>query len=237
MNAVNRGGRMSVLCQKRTHVMIILIPVFEPFFGFLLSEKSNLPKVELSKLNSQEVKSDMHVSDDLRELFRSLGSLTELRQKTPLLEQGEINRHAYFIESGCLRMWHTSDGSDTTVKFFLQGELCASLESFNQEEPSSFGIETIVPSIVRKLSKKKLEVEVSRSPILREYISSVLIHCAKDYQQLFLERIAKKPSDRYLSLVEEEPKIMEIVPLHYIASFLGITPVSLSRIRAKIESN
>ena len=179
----------------------------------------------------------MKVSEELRELFQSSGSSRELTPKTPLLAQGEVSRHAYFVESGCLRMWHIAGDSDVSVKFFLPGELCASLDSFYQEVPSDFGIEAIVPSIVRKFSKKELARKMEQSPSLREYFSAVMVHCAKDYQQLFLERIAKTPSDRYLTLVKEEPEILHIVPLHYIASFLGITPVSLSRIRAKVSSS
>lgn len=179
----------------------------------------------------------MQVSAELRDTFRRLGSLSELTPKSTLLEQGEVCTHAYFVESGCLRLWHTEAGSDVSVKFFLRGELCASLDSIRQELPSNYGIESIVPSIVRKLPRKILESEVHQSSGLRDYMSSVMVHCAKDYQQLFLERIAKSPTDRYRALLEEEPDVLEIVPLHCVASFLGITPVSLCRIRAKVASS
>jgi hypothetical protein len=56
-----------------------------------------------------------------------------------------------------------------------------------------------------------------------------------DYQDLFVDRIGKPPEERYRALLEQDPHVLDIVPLHYIASYLGITPVSLSRIRKKVQ--
>jgi len=115
----------------------------------------------------------------------------------------------------------------------MPGELCASLQSMHHQEPSKYELETITPCVVRMLDKSELEREAAKTPGLKDYISSVVVHCLVNYQDLFVDRIAKSPEERYRALITEDPAILDIVPLRYIASYLVITPVSLSRIRKK----
>ncbi|WP_120502386.1 Crp/Fnr family transcriptional regulator [Roseovarius sp. EL26] len=176
----------------------------------------------------------MKISQELQGLFSRLGVAKTFPKRFTLLHEGDVSRHAYFIETGCIRLWHNNDGADVSVKFFLPGELCASLQSMHREEPSKYELETITPCVVSMLDKSELEREAAETPGLKDYISSVMVHCLVNYQDLFVDRIAKAPEERYRALIEEDPAILDIVPLHYIASYLGITPVSLSRIRKKI---
>lgn len=177
----------------------------------------------------------MKVSQELQELFSQLGASRTFPKRFTLLHAGDVSRHAYFVESGCIRLWHNNDGVDVSVKFFVPGELCASLQSMHHEEPSKYELETITPCVVRMLGKSELERAAAERPGLKDYISSVMVHCLVNYQDLFVDRIAKAPEERYRALIAEDPAILDIVPLHYIASFLGITPVSLSRIRRKTQ--
>ena len=177
----------------------------------------------------------MKVSHELQRLFLQLGEARTLPKRFTLLRSGDVSRHAYFIESGCIRLWHNNDGADVSVKFFLPGELCASLQSMHTGEPSKYELETITPCFVRSLSKSELEQKASETPELQEYFSSIIVHCLVNYQDLFVDRIGKPTEEQYRALIEEDPDILNIVPLHYIASYLGITPVSLSRIRKKIH--
>ena len=177
----------------------------------------------------------MKVSQELQGLFSRLGTSRTFPKRFTLLHEGDVSRHAYFIESGCIRLWHNNDGSDVSVKFFLPGELCASLQSMHHQEPSRYELETITPCVVRVLDKSELEREAAKTPGLKDYITSVMVHCLVNYQDLFVDRIAKSPEERYRALIAEDPAILDIVPLQYIASFLGITPVSLSRIRKKTQ--
>ncbi|MCR9056941.1 MAG: Crp/Fnr family transcriptional regulator [Rhodobacteraceae bacterium] len=179
----------------------------------------------------------MKISPELRDTFRCIGKVRNLAKKECVLEQGDVSRHAYFVESGCLRLWHNDEGKDVSLKFFLQEELCASLQSFHQELPSKYGLETIAPSVVRVCTKQDLRNFMEQSPAFREYVDSVMVHCMANYQDLFADRISNSPEDRYQFLIEREPEVLNTVPLHYIASYLGITPVSLSRIRRKLEKS
>jgi len=176
----------------------------------------------------------MKIAPELRDTFRQIGEPKEYPKKFTLLEYGEVSMHAYFVESGCIRLWYNNDGQDISVKFFLPGELSASLESLYREEPSKYELETITPCIVRVATKTELQAKAAKSQALEDYLTSVIVHCMADYQDLFVDRIGSPPEHRYRALIEQDPEILDLVPLHYIASYLGITPVSLSRIRKKV---
>lgn len=159
----------------------------------------------------------------------------EIRKRQPLLHQGDVSKCAYFVESGCLRIWHNNDGADITVQFFVAGDIVASLESFMHEIPSDFSIEAVVPTVVREVNRSKFDALMARSPEFKSYMFDALVSRVADYQKLFLNRIMESPENRYRQLVEKDPQLFDIVPQHYLASYLGITPVSLSRIRKKVE--
>ena len=144
----------------------------------------------------------------------------EILAKTILLAEGEIAKNAYFIEKGCIRIWFNDNGKDITLQFFFEGEMITSIESFKTNTPSLYSIETIEPCIAHVISKKNL--------ILERLVF---------YQKLFLSRIKDKPQKRYEDLILTSPKIINRVPLQYISSFLGLTPVSLSRIRGRSSNN
>ncbi len=177
----------------------------------------------------------MKISPELLDTFLQLGEIRKFTRKFTLLREGEVSRHAYFVESGSIRLWYNNDGADISVKFFLPGELCASMDSFYHEAPSKYELETITPCVLRVATKPEILQKMAEMPGFDDYISSVMVHCMADYQDLFVGRIGKPPADRYRALLKDDPEILNIVPLHYIASYLGITPVSLSRIRRKTQ--
>ena len=153
--------------------------------------------------------------------------------KTMLLREGEVSVKAYYIIKGCLRLWFNNNGKDITFQFFFEKEGVSSMESFRLQEPSLFNIETIEPCTLLVLTKKTFELLVNDMPGYNDYLHEVLHKRLAHYSKLFLSRIKNTPQERYAELLKEYPHIIQRVPQHYIASYLGITPVSLSRIRNK----
>jgi CRP-like cAMP-binding protein len=151
--------------------------------------------------------------------------------RTILLREGEVSKKAYFIEKGCIRLWFNNNGKEITFQFFFEGEGVSSIESFNADLPSLFTIETLEPCIIHAIKKKDFTTVVSASPEISKDIQKHILERLIFYQKLFLSRIKDNPQKRYEELVDNYPKILQRVPQHYIASYLGITPVSLSRIR------
>ena len=154
--------------------------------------------------------------------------------KTTLLHEGDVAKSAYFIKKGCLRIWFNDNGKDVTFQFFFENQGVSSIESFKSGQPSLFSLETIEPSTLLVISKTNLDIMVKEIPGYQEFMNEHIFQRLTHYSKLFLSRIKNNPQERYLELLTENPQIIQRVPQHYIASYLGITPVSLSRIRNKV---
>ncbi|QHV99347.1 Crp/Fnr family transcriptional regulator [Spirosoma endbachense] len=157
--------------------------------------------------------------------------------KTILLREGDISRKAYLIEKGCLRVWFNNKGDDITFQFFFENRTVSSIESFRKSIPSLFSIETIEPCTlwwIDKTSVDKIIEEVSALPAMRSQILEALFGRTLDYMKHFLSFIRDTPQERYEHLLTQNPHIVQRVPQHYIASYLGVSSVHLSRIKAKI---
>jgi CRP-like cAMP-binding protein len=154
--------------------------------------------------------------------------------KTLLLSEGEIAKNVFIIKKGCLRMWFNKDGKDITMQFFLENSAVASIDSFISGEPSLFNIESVEPCELMIIDKALFEDIQRVSPDFSQRFNKILFQRFRNYAQLFLSRIRDTPQERYEALIKEHPEIIQRIPQHYIASYLGITPISLSRIRNRL---
>lgn len=163
--------------------------------------------------------------------FSHLFKRQEIPAKTILLREGQVSKTGYFIEKGCIRIWFNNNGKDITFQFFFEGEGVSSVESFRTNQPSLFTIESIEPSVIYSISKKDFDFILDQSPLIKQSVEEQTFQRLVFYQRLFLSRIKDNPQKRYEELIQQRPEILQRIPQHYIASYLGITPVSLSRIR------
>jgi len=163
--------------------------------------------------------------------FSHLFKRENVSARTILLREGEVARKIYFIEKGCFRLSFNNDGKDITFQFFFENEGISSAESFRYDQPSLYSIESLEPSIVHSLTKTDYLKIIENSSLIKQDIEEQTIQRLLYIEKLFLSRIKNSPEERYKELLEQYPQILQRVPQHYIASFLGITSVSLSRIR------
>jgi CRP-like cAMP-binding protein len=155
--------------------------------------------------------------------------------RTILLEEGKVSRYGYYIVEGAVRLWFNNKGKETTFQFFFEGEGVSSIESFRTGQPGLFTIETITAAKLLRISKDDFEFIVNNVPGLKDEMEAVMFRRMLHYSKMFLSQIKDTPQERYEALIAERPHILQRVPLQYIASYLGITPVSLSRIRNRLH--
>ncbi|PXY47244.1 Crp/Fnr family transcriptional regulator [Flavobacterium hydrophilum] len=161
----------------------------------------------------------------------------EVSAKTILLEEGEISKRLFIIEKGCIRVWFNNNGKDLTTQFFFENQSVASIESFIKKLPSPVFVETIEPSVLWWIHKSDVDIileEIKEIPELRDHLINRLFQRTFDYIHHFVSFIKDSPAQRYLNLSEENPQIIQRVPQHYIASYLGVSTVHLSRIKSKL---
>lgn len=177
------------------------------------------------------------LSDEKWIEYTNLFNRIEIPAKTTLLEEGEISKKLFIIEKGCIRVWFNNNGKDLTTQFFFENQSVASIESFMKKMPSPVVVETIESSVLWWIHKNDLDKileEIKEIPELRDRLINMLFERTFDYMKYFVSFIKDSPTQRYLNLIEERPQIIQRVPQHYIASYLGVTTVHLSRIKSKL---
>lgn len=165
------------------------------------------------------------------EKFSHLLKRQEIPAKTTLLQEGKIARTMFFIEKGCLRTWVNNEGKEITTQFFFEGDSVSSIESFRTNQPSLYSIESLEPCILQTISQKDFQNIIENTPELKTQLEDHLFKRFVQSQQLLYSFLKNNPKQRYEELIEQHPHIIQRIPQHYIASYLGITSVSLSRIR------
>lgn len=161
----------------------------------------------------------------------------EIPAKTVLLEEGKVSQQYIFIEKGCVRLFFNNNGDNKTVQFFFENEGLTSFESFINNTPGQFTIETIEPSTIYLLPKQyvmQLLAELSHEPGFVQMMMQVSAIRQTHYINEFVSFIRDTPEQRYQNLLNERPHIVQRVPQHYIASYLGVSTVHLSRIKSKM---
>jgi len=173
----------------------------------------------------------MRINSKIWDRLKEVATEQELPAKHTLLREGEVSNTIYLIKNGCLRLCFNNDGKDVTFQFFFEGDAVSSIESFWADQASMFSLESIEVSTILVVSKKDFQRVVNGSNETKELVNQHIFQRLITYQKLFLSRIKEKPQERYEQLLANNPDIFNRIPQHYIASYLGITSVSLSRIR------
>lgn len=177
------------------------------------------------------------LTDEKWNEYINLFNRIEVPAKTVLLEEGDISKKLFIIEKGCVRVWFNNNGKDLTTQFFFEYQSVASIESFMKKFPSQVVIETIEPAVIWWIHKQDLDKileEIKEISVLRDRLIDMLFQRTFDYMKYFVSFIKDSPTQRYLNLIEERPQVIQRVPQHYIASYLGVTTVHLSRIKSKL---
>jgi len=185
----------------------------------------------------EQYKNKFRLSDEKWNEYLSCFHRMEAPAKTILLGEGKAAKKMFLIEKGSIRAWLNNNGKDITAQFFFEKEAVGSIESFIKNIPSPITIETIEPSVLWWISKNDLNrilAEIKEMPRLRDMFIERIFERTFDYMKFFFSSIRDTPQQRYLNLIKDRPQIVQRVPQHYIASYLGITTVHLSRIKSKI---
>jgi CRP-like cAMP-binding protein len=167
--------------------------------------------------------------------FTEIWIYREVPKKFRLVEVGNVAREAYFINSGAARLYFVKDGEEINANFMFEGNFIASLESFLLQTPSRQAIETLEDCELLVVSKERLEALTREHTVFNLFSKGIAEQGFITLQRRAASFILDSPEERYTNMVTERPQILERIPQHMIASYLGITPVSLSRIRKRIS--
>jgi CRP-like cAMP-binding protein len=159
----------------------------------------------------------------------------EVRKNQHLFRAGDIVKHVYFVEKGCLRQYHiNSNGEERTVYFKVENGWASELVSFLDNKPTELYLQAIEQSTLHIINQKNWIYMVTQNATF----TMAFIRAQQDTNYMLKKRLAEAtietPEEKYLRFIKEEPLLLQRIPLYHIASYLAMTPETLSRIRKKI---
>ncbi|WP_299526312.1 Crp/Fnr family transcriptional regulator [Winogradskyella sp.] len=174
------------------------------------------------------------MSDSDWDFFSSKLHKEEFKKNSTLIKIGEIENYLSFISEGIVRFYIPQEDSELTFGFLFKNEFVTAYDSFITQTPSHYQIETLTNATLWRISFKDLQ------EVYKETESGNLIG-RRMAENMFLIKskreislLNKTAEERYLDLFLERPKLLKQIPLKYIASYIGVTPQALSRIRKRI---
>ncbi|TMM57255.1 cyclic nucleotide-binding domain-containing protein [Maribacter algarum] len=151
-----------------------------------------------------------------------------------LIEKGKVANYYYFLETGFLRSYTIdTERNDITTKFFSQNDIVIDWHSYFLKKPCKESIQAVTKGKCWKISFNDF-MKLFSIEAFREVGRTRLVNNYFELKNHSISVIADQAKDRYLNLIAEKPSIVQNVPLKHIATFLGITDTSLSRIRKEI---
>ena len=159
----------------------------------------------------------------------------KLRKHQFLLNEGYVCRHVAFVNSGCLRKYTIDNkGAEHIIQFAIEDWWISDLDSFFSGLPAKSNIDALQDSEILLLEKSARDELLDNCPKMERLFRLQIESGYAATQQRIVDSLSASAEERYLKFIKTYPKIFEIVPQNQIASYLGITPQSLSRIRKEL---
>ena len=170
--------------------------------------------------------------------FISFLHVKKFKKRQYILHEGEICSYEHFVNKGCLRAYRTDDkGLDHIAQFAIEDWWIGDMYSFLTATPARLNIDAVEDSEVFYFDKPSLEKLYTDVPKFERFYRMVLQNAFIATQGRVIESMSMDAEQRYCNFIERYPLMEQRLPLKQIASYLGITPESLSRIRSQYKKN
>lgn len=173
-------------------------------------------------------------ASESEQLLAQMERLT-YRKGEHIVREGERNSSLYLVAQGIWRGHYLRDGVDISLWFASEGDTLFSSWSYVADRPSLTSIEAMSDSTVFRISKQKMETFFASSIAFANIGRVIFERQFLDMENWMINGGAAQAKQRYLALLEQNPELLQHVPLKHIASYLMITPQSLSRIRVELS--
>ncbi len=170
-------------------------------------------------------------------VFNDLLKPKTVKKKQLLLREGEICNFEAYIASGCLRTFDIDEnGSEVILQFSVEDWWVSDIGSFHDRTPSLLYIEAIEDSELLMLNPSSKEALLTRVPQFERVFRLMIQRHLSALERRLIRTIAKTAEERYVEFIKQYPDIASRVPQHYIASYLGMTPEFLSKVRRRMAT-
>ena len=179
----------------------------------------------------------VNLSKEEEEVIKQYLTPKKLRKKQYLLQEGDVCKHIAFIEKGALKAYVVDDaGAESIIQFALEGWVISDLYSFLTGEPATYNIDALENAELVLISKSAHEELLKKIPKYETYIRLQITGAYIALQKRLTSIISLPLEERYKNFLALYPNIAQRVPQHMIASYMGLTPETLSRVRSRMSS-
>ena len=195
---------------------------------------NNSPLVFIQRLRHQ-IEQFVALTDDDWALLEPHLTVSTLKKHQLFAEEGRVSTEVAFILDGMFRQFYTKDGDERTTYFFFENQFLSAYISCLTGKPSLITIEALSDSTYISFPYAVLHELFEQRMVWQKFGRLIAEYLTIGLEERMVSLLLLSPEERYLDLLEGgKKKILERVPQHYIANYLGITPVSMSRIRNRI---
>ncbi|HYG40858.1 MAG TPA: Crp/Fnr family transcriptional regulator [Cytophagales bacterium] len=163
--------------------------------------------------------------------------IESFKKGTIILKEGKVSDKCFFVLKGCLRQYQLVNGEEKTTGFFTEGQPAVLYSSYLKRTPSEYNLACVEDCILTTGTRAQEQELHKEYPKLEHLVHTLM---PQDYSKVE-DRITflnfYNPEERYQILMKTRPELLNRVPLHQIASFIGVTPESFSRIRKRLMIN
>lgn len=175
-----------------------------------------------------------HLDPKTLTALQNISSIKTFKKGSFLLSMDETCKKSYVLESGIARKYYLNDGKEITTELFFKDDIAISLHSYVQQIPSREFIQAITAVSVTVTDYQAFQVLKTQYPVLMELDLMMTEYYAIWLEDRLFQFHTLTATARYVHLLQKQPQIIQYIPLTYIASYLGISLETLSRIRAKL---
>lgn len=173
------------------------------------------------------------LSEEEKNVIIEMAIFKSFRKGTILLKEGQRSKDAYFVLKGCIRCYYIIDAEEKTTAFYTESETLDPPGALNHT-PSEYYVDCLEDSILIVANSETDDELFAKYPILEKLCRLVSEDLHAKSQIAFDNFKISTPEQRYLNLLETRPDLAQRIPQYHLASFLGITPQSLSRMRKRL---
>lgn len=175
-----------------------------------------------------------NLSEEEMEEIKAHIKLKTYKKGSILLREGECTDKCYSVFKGCVRQYYLVDGEEKTTFFYTTDQTIFGTSNQDQSVPSKYYLECIEDSVLSITTPESQKVIYAKIPKFEPMARAAMVDELAKYQQMLADYIMRSPEQRYTTLIKERPELLNKVPQHQLASYLGVKPESLSRIRKRI---
>ncbi len=194
------------------------------------------PDIELQEIIDSLVTSNYNTQEE-KDFFKASIDIVRMKKSTLLLREGQFIDTSYYLYKGCIREYYLKDGEEKTLAFYTAGDIIADGGNKLNNARSTVNWECVCESIVSVYPASVEKEMYRRFPRLESFCRMETEKQYSNYKNAVNTYLSSSPVERYENLVEAKPEIFQLVPLYHIASYLGVKPESLSRIRNRLRSS